>query len=128
MNFVHPNLPLLPPATVDVCFSFVSSLNRYLMKAYMLLSHSVLGSEDIAVIKMDSPLGEGRDGGESMHQVFGALIIGERASHVLEPEVGCETSRMARGRLWKKSEHQGGRCSWQKEQVHRPVRKGCERL
>lgn len=74
-NFVHPNLPLLTPATVDVWFSFVSSLNQYLMKAYMLLSPSVLGSEDIAAIKMDSPLGEGREGGESMHH---ALMISPR--------------------------------------------------
>lgn len=64
------------------------------MKAYMLLSHTVLGSQDTAAIKIEKtpcPLEKGRERGENMHPVWRAVRIGEGASHILEPDVGCET-------------------------------------
>lgn len=69
-------------------------LNQYLMKAYMLLSYTVLGSQDTAAIKMGKTpctLEKGRERGENMHSVLRAVRIGEGASHMLEPDVGCET-------------------------------------
>lgn len=65
----------------------------------MLLSHTVLGSQDTAAIKMDKtpcPLEKG--GGENMHPVLGAVRTGEGASHMLEPDVGCETGEGGHGK------------------------------
>lgn len=70
------------------------------MKAYVLLSYTVLGSQDTAAIKMGKTpctLEKGR-GGENMHSVLGAARIGEGASHMLEPDVGCETGEGGHGK------------------------------
>lgn len=67
----------------------------------MLLSHTVLGSQDTAAIKMDKtpcPLEKGRERGENMHPVLGAVRTGEGASHMLEPDVGCETGEGGHGK------------------------------
>lgn len=67
----------------------------------MLLSHTVLGSQDTAAIKMDKtpcPLEKGRETGENMHPVLGAVRTGEGASHMLEPDVGCETGEGGHGK------------------------------
>ena len=67
----------------------------------MLLSHTVLGSQDTAAIKMDKtpcPLEKGRERGENMHSVLRAVRIGEGASHMLEPDVGCETGEGGHGK------------------------------
>ena len=59
-----------------------------------------------------------------MHSVLGAARIGEGASHMLEPDVGCETGEGGHG----KKQSIRVTNAWQKEQAPRLVRKDGERL